>query len=143
MTATPVPPDVELVAVNYLTRVGSRVRDLTDAGAGRFRVYTTLPKAADFPLLRVVRFGGVPVRSYPLRLLAVSLQLDAYGGSKEDARRLIDTAVAELADMHTATHAGAVVTAVNVIRLAQYLPDNDFNPPKPRYTADVSVLVHP
>ena len=40
------------------------------------------------------------------------------------------------------THTDAVVTGVN-IGAARYLPEPDFTPPKPRYTADVTVIIHP
>ena len=135
---TPVQPDVELVVRTYLVRTASRVRALV----GNDRVYTVVPKDATFPMLRVVRFGGGPVRQVPHHLIAAALQLDAYGGSKADARRLIDTALAELADMAEHTHDGAVVTGVN-IGSARYLPEPVFTPPKPRYTADVTVIIHP
>ncbi len=134
---TPLPADVELVVVTYLRRNGSRLEALVDD-----RVYTTVPKAATFPLLRVVRFAGGPVRSVPLHLEAAVLQLDAYGGSKADARRLLDTARAELADAHLATHTGAVVTGVD-FGAVRYLPDGDYDPPRPRYSGDVTVYVHP
>lgn len=145
MTApvTPVAPDVELVVVTYLRRAGSRIRDLIGVDSnGAHRVYTTVPRAGEFPLLRVVRFGGGPVRSVPLHHGAPALQVDAYGGSKADARRLLDTALAELADIAWHDHDDAVVTGVT-IGAARYLPDNDFDPPKPRYSADVTVYIHP
>jgi len=134
---TPVLPDVELVAVTYLRRTGSRVRDLVGD-----RVYTVIPTNAVFPLLRLVRIGGAPVSSATLHLDAAAMQLDAAGGSKADARRLLDTARAELADMNLATHTGAVVTAVT-FGPSRYLPDKDFTPAKPRYVADVTIYAHP
>jgi hypothetical protein len=139
MTApvTAVGPDVELVTVTYLRRDGSRVADLVDD-----RVYTVVPKSAQFPLLRVVRFGGGPAMSAPLHLRNPALQLDAYGGSKADARRVLDTALAELADIAYHTHTGAVVTGVT-FGAERYLPDNDYDPAKPRYSADVTVHLHP
>jgi hypothetical protein len=140
MTApvTPVLPDVELIVVTYLRRDGSRVGALVDD-----RVYTTVPKAAEFPLLRVVRFGGGARRSAPLHLAAPSLQLDAYGGSKADARRLLDTAFAELADIAYHEHDDAVVTGITLGAGGRYLPDADYDPAKPRYSGDVTVWLHP
>lgn len=135
---TPVPPDVELVVVTYLRRTGSRVRALVGD-----RVYTTVPKDATFPLLRVVRFGGSAGSSAPLWLTRPALQLDAYGGSKADARRLLDTAFAELADIAYHAHTDAVVTGVTLGSTGRYLPDADHTPPKPRYAGDITVLLHP
>jgi hypothetical protein len=136
-STTPLPADVELVVVTYLRRTGSRVEELVDD-----RVYTTIPKDATYPLLRVVRVAGGPVRSVPLHLEAAVLQLDAYGGSKADARRLIDTARAELADVHLEAHADAVVSGVT-FGAVRYFPEPDFTPPKPRYSGDVTVYLHP
>ena len=137
VVTTTTSPDVELVVVDYLRRSGSRVADLVGT-----RVYTTVPRSAEFPLLRVVRAGGGPVHDRPYHLEAATLQLDAYGGSKADARRLFDTALAELADIAQETHVGAVVTAAR-IGLSGYRPEADYNPPKPCYSGDVTVLIHP
>jgi len=134
---TPVPPDVELVVVDYLRRPASALVALVDD-----RVYTVVPRDAVFPLLRVVRYSGGPVRSAPLHLLSIGLQLDAFGGSKADARRLLDAARLELASIELATHTGAVVTGAQFGEV-RYLPDSDYNPPKPRYASDVSILAHP
>lgn len=140
---TPVLPDAELVVVDYLRRSGSRVVDLLPTDAkGNVTVYTTVPKAAEFPLLRVVRFGGGPTRRRPYHLDHVALQLDAFGGSKAEARRLLATALAELADIAEHTHTGAVVTGATIGGM-RYLPDPDYTPPKPRYTADATVIIHP
>lgn len=141
---TAVPPDIELVVVTYLRRTGSRVVDLLGVdGQGNPALYTTVPKAPTFPLLRVVRFGGNAARSAPMHLLRPTIQLDAYGGSKADARRILDTAFAELADIAYHTHAGAVITGVELGSTGRYLPDNDYTPPRPRYSGDITVLVHP
>ena len=138
MTTTPVPPDAELVTVDYLRRTGSRVRALVSD-----RVYTIHPKNPTYPMLRAYQFDAVTVRSVPLHLRAAAIQLDAYGESKADARRLIDTALAELADMADATHTGAVVSLVRFTFGPRFEPDETFEPAKHRYIAGVEVYIHP
>lgn len=138
---TAVQPDIELAVIVWLGRVGSRVRDLVGVdGQGNARVYTTVPKDAGFPMLRVMLVGGSrrSAVSWSRRPL---LQLDAFGGSKSAARRLLETAFAELADA-VGEHDDLDITAV-VPGVDRYLPDPTFSPPKPRYIGDVTIDCHP
>lgn len=136
MTIPATLPDVELVVVNYL-RLVAAVDALIDG-----RVFTVIPYAPTFPMLRVVRVGGAPLRDDPLRFDVAELELAAYGGSKADARRLIDTARAALGLIETVTHPAAVVIGA-AFGEARYLPDPDFTPAKPRYILAAAVTIHP
>jgi hypothetical protein len=134
---TPVPPDVELAVVTYFRRPGSAVADIVGD-----RVYTTVPaNVGPASFLRSFRYAGAPVRQ-PLYLIASALQIDAYGGSKNDALRLIDAARVELDEIYRVTHPAAVITDAQLGQL-RYLPDPEFSPARPRYVLDVTILAKP
>lgn len=128
-------PDVELVTVTFL-KAQAAISSLVGT-----RVYTVVPNSPTWPLLRVVRIGGGPLSSYPLHLDQALLQIDAYGGSKYEARTLVETVKAELAEIQLASHSGAVVTGAN-FGTTRYLPDSTFDPARPRYVADVEISIH-
>lgn len=117
--------------------------DATIVGLVADRVYTDLPSRATFPLIRITLIGGAPVYSRPLFLDEAYIQIDAYGGPKVQARLIVDT-VRELlaADAFNGVHAGGVVTGVRFGQLA-YVPDDLYDPPKPRYVAEASVYTRP
>ncbi len=108
------------------------------------RVYTELPTHVVTPALRLTLIGGAPVYSWPLWLDESYVQFDAYGGPKVLARQLIDTTRALLSSPAFQTvHTGAgVVTCVEWLELT-YLPDDGYEPAKPRYVASASVYTHP
>lgn len=107
------------------------------------RVYTETPNHAVFPFMRVSLIGGRPVYSRPLFLDEALIQIDAFGGPKVQARQLIDITRAALAEDFLGSHAGVgVVTSVTFGELA-YVPDDTWEPPKPRYAATASVYTHP
>lgn len=92
--------------------------------------------------MRVSLIGGSPVYSRPLFLDEALIQIDAFGGPKVLARQLIDLTRAALAADFCGAHAGVgVVTSVSFGELA-YIPDDTWEPPKPRYAATVSVYTH-
>lgn len=107
-------------------------------------VYTELPTHATPPLLRLTLIGGGPVGSLPLWLDESFIQLDAYGGPKVLARQIIDTARALLwSGPFVGVHSGlGVVTGVEFTELS-YIPDDGYEPARPRYIATVSVYTHP
>lgn len=130
------PVNAEAVVSTYL-RTASAITALVST-----RVYTAIPNNPTWPLLRVVRIGGVPARSRALHFERVTLQVDAFGGSKAQALTLADTARQQLALADQFSHSGGVITSV-VFGSMAYVPDSDFEPEKPRYTFDVDVYVHP
>jgi hypothetical protein len=131
------PANAEALVTEYL-RDDPAVSALVAA-----RVYTVIPSGnASWPLLRVVRIGGVPAFSRPLHLDRASLQIDAFGGSKAQALTLADTARMALSEIDLAMHSEGVVTGIEFGPLA-YVPDPDFEPAKPRYLFDVTLTLHP
>ena len=143
MPTTPIAADAELVVRTYLVGIAA-IEDIvgTDAN-GEVRVYTVIPKPAPTePFLRLYRLGGGPRPGGTLTLDAPVIQLDAYGGSKSTARRLMDTARAALADIAYATHAGASVSSP-AFGAMRHLPDPDFEPTRERYVSDVELTIRP
>lgn len=129
--------DAERLVSSYL-RDRSEITDIVGD-----RVYTDMPKLAVFPLVRITLLGGSPRYSYPLWLDEAFLQLDAYGGPKALARQLVDHLREALVDTEFAVrHTAGVITGVRFGEL-MYLPDDLYDPPKPRYVAEVSVFSHP
>ena len=107
------------------------------------RVVTETPNRAVFPFLRLTLIGGSPVYSQPLWLDEAMLQIDAFGGPKVQARLLIDVVRDALAADFLGSHPGiGVVSSVNFAELS-YIPDDLWEPPKPRYAATVSIYTHP
>lgn len=129
--------DVERLVSGYL-RSKTEITDLVAD-----RVYTEIPSRATFPLVRLSLIGGAPRFSHPLYLDEAVIQLDAYGGPKVQARQIVDAARTVLADQWFRTrHELGVVSDVRFGELS-YIPDDTFDPPKPRYVAEVSFVVHP
>lgn len=130
--------DVEALVSQYL-RSQSEVTAYTSQ-----RVYTALPESKDYPLVRIVRIGGAPPMSRPMYVDAAHLQIDVWGGSKATALDTIDAIREELAKIvdEAPVQPLGVVCGVRFGPLA-YLPDEAFEPPKPRYALDVTVTVRP
>lgn len=129
--------DVERLLSGFL-RGRTEVTDIVSD-----RVYTELPSRATFPLVRLTLIGGRPVMSVPLWLDEAYIQIDAYGGPKVQARLLVDTIRSLLAtETFRRNHDLGVVTDCQFGEL-RYLPDDTFDPPKPRFVADVSIYAHP
>lgn len=107
------------------------------------RVVTETPNRAVFPFLRISQIGGAPVWSRPLWLDQSVIQLDAFGGPKVQARALIDAARAALAEDFLGDHPGVGVVTSVLFGDLSYVPDDLWEPPKPRYAATVSIYTHP
>lgn len=106
------------------------------------RVYTDPPANLLFPLVRIQQIGGAPI-TVPLWLDEALLQIDCYGGPKALARHLLDE-VRDLMGSRSfiTAHEMGVVTGVDFGDV-RYLPDDTFDPAKPRWIFDVSVFTHP
>lgn len=129
--------DVERLVSGYL-RGKTEISDLVAD-----RVYTEIPSRATFPLVRLSLIGGAPRFSQPLYLDEAVIQIDAYGGPKVQARQIVDAVRSVLADEWFRTrHDLGVVSDVQFGQLS-YIPDDTFDPAKPRYVAEVSFIVHP
>lgn len=106
------------------------------------RIYTTFPRGAEFPMLRLTQIGGAPVYSTPLFLDEAVIQLDCYGGPKLVARSLMDAARLTMSTGLRGKHDMGVVTDVRW-HFARYLPDDTLDPPQPRWITEVSVFTRP
>jgi hypothetical protein len=129
--------DVERIVSQFL-RANTAVTELVDD-----RVYSELPKAAEWPAVRLNRVGGGPA-TQPARLDLARIQIDVWGGTKANARTIAATVLAVLGDELPGVYDGgvSVVTAVRLGTL-RYSPDETFTPAKPRYIGEVSVYSHP
>lgn len=135
MTLTLLPDAEQLLSV--FLRDQPEIASIIDA-----RVYTAIPKQAEFPLILVRRVTGAPRLSRPLHLDQAGMQLDAYGGSKKQAHTLIETARAVIAARIEGTHELGVVTGYEFGPLS-WLPDPTDSPARARYVADVDLFIHP
>lgn len=143
MPTTPALADAELVVRTYLTNITAIADIVGTDDNGEVRVYTVIPKPAPAgPFLRVFRLGGAPRAGGTVTLDAPVIQLDAYGGSKSTARRLMAEAIAALADIAYATHTGASVSTPTFGQ-NRHLPDPDFDPARERYVGDLELVVRP
>jgi hypothetical protein len=134
LPALPPLPDAERLVCDYL-RDDPRVAALVGE-----RVYTAFPaQAGGAPLLLVQRVGGIPPFSRPLVFDAAGLQIDAYGGTKAQAHELAATARAALDTLAGAQPLGTISgTEFGSLR---YLPDETYDPPRPRYQFDLQAYV--
>lgn len=125
-------PDAELLAVTAL-RADADLAAIVDT-----RVYTSIPAEPTFPLVRVVRVGGIPeIRQH---LDVARLQVDAWGATKFEARTAAATAQAVLHRL-VGSHDEGVVTAVVDDLGLSWQPDAETG--QPRYTLGVALYIHP
>ena len=105
------------------------------------RVATQLPAEATFPFLTVSLVTGE--EKVADHLDEAILQLDAWGADKAGADLLIRTARAVMRAAPDVAHTRAVVNDVRTVSVPRWSPDTAVNPPRPRYTADVGITLHP
>lgn len=150
-------PDAELLVVSFFLDQ-PEITDFFTAGVNGAgsqiddpptdRVYTDIPKLKDgtpnpvFPLVRVSRFGGAPVRSRPAWLDQAAMQIEAYGGGRKTARQLAETCRALLDLRLPGVHAEGVVTNVRTQSFA-YHPDDTYKPAKPKFDFVAVITAHP
>lgn len=144
--------DAELITRTYLAGVAEVAAIVGTDDRGQPRVYTVIPTAGgqlappDGAFLRLRRLPSPPRKLYRPEFDAAAMQLDAYGGSKRTANRLIETARAALSVMHLAAHTGAIVSAVEFGPMG-YIPDPDLltssSNARERFVADVTVVLRP
>lgn len=128
-------PDVEAEVINFLRNDPDVLAsDLSD------RIYGKLPQDKIYPLARVTQVtSNMLVQVPPAEFEQVTLQIDVWGGTKADTKTAAQTLRAVLA--HRFVQPGIEpASAVDLGSLA-WLPDQDFDPPKARYTSDVLVTV--
>lgn len=131
-------PDVERILSTYL-RSRSEITSLVDS-----RVYTELPRRdvdRVFPLVRVSRIGGGAVSS-PHYLDRALVSVEVFGGTKYEARQIAATVDAVLDELANFTAHGGYATGSSPGSL-RYVPDESFEPTKPRYVLDRVVFFRP
>lgn len=127
-------PDAERMVSAYLRDQA----DLTALVADR--VYTAVPANPVFPLVRLTRTGGAP----PTELYWIDnpmIQFDIWGGTKAQARQVAET-VRALVYRLRGVQGDTVVSMVKGGGL-QYLPDDTYEPARPRYLFTVTIATHP
>lgn len=138
-------PDTERVISAFL-RADDDVAEL----AGE-RVYTAMPgqSSKDDTLVLLRRVGGEPPFTQPLIFERCELQVDVYGGPKAAAHTLARTVQRALAGLRgvlteEVIDVGPVIVAVvSGVQLGafRYVPDEVWQPPRPRYVFDATVYV--
>lgn len=128
-------PDAERVVVDFL-------RDQPElAGPLAGRIYTALPAQPDWPAVRVTRWGGWAAIWRPLWLDEAWCQVDVWGGTKAEASELARLMRA-LVGYRLVAEAAGTVTAVRFGMLHD-APDTTYQPAKPHFRFDLSVMLHP
>lgn len=128
-------PDAERMLSAYL-RSSSELALLVED-----RVYTAVPANPVFPLVRLTRTGGPP----PTELYWIDgpmIQVDAWGGTKAQTRQAAETCRGLIYALRGTVQGDTVISAVKGGGL-QYLPDDSYEPAKPRYLFVVSLVTHP
>ena len=130
-------PDAEQVVIDYL--LGQA--DVTAILGDDDRVHSQVPDEPVYPLVTVRRLGGSPVVREHLDVAL--LQIDCYADTKPVARDVAATILAALYDASRVSHPLAVVCDVVETRGLTWLPDTIVPSPRPRYSFDVEVKLHP
>jgi len=109
------------------------------------RVYTMLPSAKEWPLVRLQRVGGpsdgTPTGYALLRDQAL-LQVECYGGPKAVAWQVANTVRASIAQTIAGPHTGGWCERATLGN-TRYLPDESFDPARPRVLFDVTLFLRP
>ena len=126
-------PSAEVLAVAHL-RASSDVTAI--AGT---RIGTELYAGTSPAIWVTLTTGDERVRNH---LAAPVLDVRSYGGTKADADLLARTVHAVMHDM-PGVHAQGVVTGVAALSLPFWLPDEGFEPPRPRYVGTYQITAHP
>lgn len=134
-------PDIEILVVDFFL-AQPEIAAFFTADTPHDRVYTVLPKTKTWPLVRVTRYGGLPVTSPALRLDAPTVQIEAFGGPKKTAHDLAQTCRAAMAERLPGAHPEGFVTGVTFGAFAD-LPDATFEPARPRFLFTSTIYVHP
>lgn len=127
-------PDIEAFLYRYL----SLNIDVDQYVAGR--VYTRIPNAPIFPLIRITRVAGAPVYSSPLFLDAPLVQFDSFGGSSVQAWTIAETCRQAIKDLINYSDGSGLITAVEYGSFASQ-DDDSYDPPKPRYRFDATFYI--
>ena len=131
------PPNMEALVSAFL-----RDQDEVTALVGD-RVYTALPKAITWPAVRVTQIIDAPTSGSPLWGIAYSMQVESWGGSKDEAWRIAATCRAAIDARITGVHEGHGVVNGSEPSSMFDLPDEDFEPAKPRWIVTCTIYGRP
>lgn len=123
-------PDIEALIVAYLAD---------------FNVVPATPRQTDTGWVRLTLLDARQTDT-PDHLVDFYVQLDCYEGDNDppssvEAFTLAKQVRAELVEMQLVTHAGAVVSGVEINGMSR-LPDEDFEPARERYILTADVWAH-
>ena len=132
MPDVPIPADAEQLMVAWALACDPITAIFGD------RIYTEVPgRDPEWPLLRFQRVGGAPVDPRGL-LTNPRIQIDVWGGPKATAYAGIATVLGHAGFNLVGAHDLGFVSAV-AVGGPSWLPDEAFEPPRPRYSADVQL----
>lgn len=130
-------PNMEALVSAFL-RDQPEVIDMVDD-----RVYTALPKGVSWPAVRVTQLTDAPTTGSPLWGRAFAMQIEAWGGSKDEAWRIAATCQAAIDARITGVHPGHGVVNGSDPSSMFDLPDEDFDPAKPRWIVTCTIYGRP
>ena len=128
-------PDAELAVIQYL-RSRTEVTSLVPAD----RITTTRPPEPTYPLVTVMRIGGLADAWQSID--APALQVDVVGGTRHQCQLIARTIRAVLLAIRNDTVSEAVLVSASEEVALQWLQDSVVVPPLPRYVARYRVLIH-
>lgn len=126
-------PSVEILTVAHL-----RASEDVAVIAGS-RIGTELYAGSDPAVWLTLVSGEERVDNH---LVAPLIDVRSYATDKGTADRLARTVHAVLHDMR-GSHAQGVVTDIGTVSLPYWMPDEGFEPPRPRYVGSYSITLHP
>lgn len=132
------PPNMEALVSAFLRDQPEIVDDIAD------RVYTSIPKPSTpsvYPCVRVTQLLDQPTGS-PLWAVAFTIQVEAFGGSKAEAWRIASNCRAAIDVRLVGEYALGVVNGSTPGALLD-LPDEDFDPAKPRWLFTSTIYGRP
>ncbi len=131
-------PNWEKVVTDFLRAQAELLARIGD------RVYTAIPKGATYPLVRVTQITDEKMTSEPLWGVEAIIQVEAYGGTKATASGVARLCEGLLAARVRGTYAdeNAVVSGFSGGGM-QDLPDDEYEPAKPRFVFTCSIFGHP
>lgn len=128
-------PDAELAVIQYL-RSRTEVTSLVPAD----RITTTRPPSPTYPLVTVMRIGGLATAWQQIDEPA--LQVDVVGGTRHQCQEIARTVRAALLAIRNDTVSEGVLASASEEVGPQYLADNVVVPPLPRFVARYQVRLH-
>lgn len=129
-------PNVEALVSAFLRAQPEMIAIVDD------RIYTVLPGAVTYPAVRVNQYDEGNVTSRPLWAVRASIQIEAWGGSKDQAFSILATAQACISERIEGVYSQGVVTGVEWGGRRD-LPDPSFSPAKPRWMVSAYITAHP